>query len=610
MPAFGPLRQRLALILLTLWGLAMVVPDLGLIVRPLGSFGIAVDNDGVVTDVAAPFPDESSSPAWQAGLRAGDRLDLQQMRCLPVATLRCATAEALLGGLLFVHDGRQGEIVLEPSAGQPARTVLLVAQPRPFSWSVTLVLLLDQIAAVLVVLAAAWLVFSRPSLMTWAFFLYVIWFNPGQSSVFYGWLQRAPLALLVQDLAGALAQGVGLAALLVFVLRVPADRSAPRWRPLLKAMPVIAAILGLLLLASYSNLFGYPTEGLARAGAATGFIVAAAALALLLARRPELTPADYQRLRWVLWGCLIGLPALSLADLGQETTFLNGLFGPVPPTDVTWDLLRLVNGILCLFVFEAVRRPRVVNVAIPLRRVTLLGLMLSFPALLLHQQVEHFRETMSETVSLPAWLWLALAAGVVFAISRLHEYAVEIADHHFNRRLRHAGQQIGAAMLAAPDTATVDQALSASVRETLGLASATLLHLEGTGFSASRTATGKTGDGPAGVQADAALLSRFEAGQPFDVAPDVARRLGFAEDPARPVLGVPIASRVQRYGLALYGEHLSGTAFNRDERALLAELASTATDAYTKLELQTLRQRIASLEQRLGSKAEASADPS
>ncbi len=600
MPALGPIGHRLFLILLTVWGLAMVMPDLDRPFHPLGSFGMSANNDGLVTDVQGPFPDEASSPAWQAGLRKGDRLDLQQMRCLPVATLRCATAEALLGGLLFVSDNRRAEIVLKLSDGQPAGTVLLAAHALPFSWTVTLVLLLDQIAAVLVILAAAWLVFTRPGAMTWAFFMYVVWFNPGQSSVFYAVLQRSPAALLVQNLAGALAQGVGLAALLVFVVKVPTDRSAARWRHLLRAMPVIAAALGLLLLSSYANLFGYPTEALTRAGVTTGFIVAVAALAILLARRSELAPADYQRLRWVLWGCLIGLPALSLADLGQETTLLNDLVGRVLPTDITWDLLRLVNGVLCLFVFEAVRRPRVVNVAIPLRRVTLLGLMLSFPALLLHQQVDHFREAISESVELPAWVWLAIAAGVVFAISRLHEWAVDIADHHFNRRLIRAGQQIGATILEAPEVATVDRALSAGVCETLGLTSATLFHVDGSGFSYSPSGTDRGVANPTTLRLDAALLKSFEARQPFDIPADTAQRLGFAIDPARPVLAVPIAGRFQRYGLAFYGEHITGIAFNRDERAVLAELAAKATETYTKLELEMLHRRIVALEQRLG----------
>ena len=46
-----------------------------------------------------------------------------------------------------------------------------------------------------------------------------------------------------------------------------------------------------------------------RASMLVGFVVSVAAVAILIGRRPLLTPRDYQRIRWVIWGALIGLPA-------------------------------------------------------------------------------------------------------------------------------------------------------------------------------------------------------------------------------------------------------------------------------------------------------------
>jgi hypothetical protein len=74
-------------------------------------------------------------------------------------------------------------------------------------------------------------------------------------------------------------------------------------------------------------------------------------LHILLARRKELSPQDFQRLRWVIWGCLIGLPGLIIADAGQGTTLLDSLCAGHPPPEEVWGLLYLVNGVLCLFVF-------------------------------------------------------------------------------------------------------------------------------------------------------------------------------------------------------------------------------------------------------------------
>ena len=82
---------RVALLLLTVYALAMIAPDLVRVVRPLGSFGLAMDGDGRVYDVRGPFEAEQDSPAWRAGLRAGDRLDLAAMSCASVDTTVCAS---------------------------------------------------------------------------------------------------------------------------------------------------------------------------------------------------------------------------------------------------------------------------------------------------------------------------------------------------------------------------------------------------------------------------------------------------------------------------------------------------------------------------------------
>src|SRR5690242_14824632 len=140
---------RALLVTLTLWALAMVVPDFYRVYQPLGSFGFYSNNDGLITDVQAQFPEPALSPAFRAGLKVGDRLDLEQMRCIPISTLRCASAMAALGGLRLVSNQRRGEFVVATTADRPARTVGLIAEQRPYDWWVLAVLLLDQLAAVL-----------------------------------------------------------------------------------------------------------------------------------------------------------------------------------------------------------------------------------------------------------------------------------------------------------------------------------------------------------------------------------------------------------------------------------------------------------------------------
>src|SRR5208282_5483164 len=136
-----------------------------------------------------------------------------------------------------------------------------------------------------------------------------------------------------------------------------------------RALPLVALALASLQLLSMAYLFGYRTATVTRATLLSGYAVDAAALIILLARRRGQPTLDYQRLCWVIWGCLIGLPAFILAELLQDTTLLRGVLEGFTPPEEERGLLYLLNSIL---VFEAVRRPRVVSVSIPLRRATIL----------------------------------------------------------------------------------------------------------------------------------------------------------------------------------------------------------------------------------------------
>jgi len=588
--------SRILLVAFTLWALAMIVPDFYRLVRPLGSFGFYANNDGLVTDVQGPFPDEAASPAFQAGLRTGDRLDLAQMRCIPVNTRKCASALAVLGGLRLVTNDRRAELVLAATPDRPARQMDIVAKEHPFSWWVLAVLLLDQLAAILVILAAAWLVWTRPGRMTWGFFLYVIWFNPGQSFEYYALLQHSPPALLTQSIAGAIAQGAGSAGFIWFALRAPTDETTMRWQPVERALPLIAILLAILLTLSFANLFGYPTETVTRAGILSGLVVAACAFIILLARRKELPPQDYQRLRWVIWGCLIGLPALVIADAGQGTTLLDTLWAGHPPPEAVWGLLYLVNGVLCLFVSEAVRRPYVVTVSIPLRRVTILGLLLSVPILFLGQAIDHLREGIGESFALPGWVWIVIAATVLFLISRIHEIAVDLVDRLFNRAVVQAGERLGYAILNAGNFAEIEAHLVQGVHNALGLASASVFLEEDRVFRRSAADQGWDDAATRTLDSSDPMLEPMHTRRPFRVDAQAAARNRLPNGLMRPILAVPVGDRLRCLALALYGPHATGNDLNRDERAMLAELADKAASAFMKLDHDQLRQRIAALE--------------
>jgi hypothetical protein len=587
--------QRILFVVLLAWALAMIVPDLWRVVQPLGSFGFYANNDGLIYNVTGPFDDETASPAWNAGIREGDRLDLSKMRCFPYDAAACGAVLVALGGIQLTELGGTITIYLASTPDRPARQVSLVAVERPTNFLKRAVLVLDQIAGILVVLAAGWLVWTHPGPMSWGFFLYVIWFNPGQSFQFYALLQRWPLLLLVQNVAGCIAQGVGFTGLLLFVLRVPNDEPDPRWRGLERALPLIALVLTLLLLASYGSAFGYRTETGTRAGILIGFIIALCALTILVLRRRTQTPEDYQRVRWVSWGCIIGLPSFLVAELAAETTLFDTSWGDFTPSEDIIGLLYLVNGVLCLFVFEAVRRPRVVSVAIPLRRVTILGLLLSAPALLMHHQVE----SIQKHLALPGWAWVALGAFAVFLISRLHEGAVAVVDRFFNRPLDQLERTLSQAMRKAQDPAHIDRLLADEPYRALKLSSAAAFRRQGSSLVRKDDGKGWEGCATRKLDLEQPMLAPLTTGQPFGLEERNDDGVKFPAGLKRPILAVPAADPVRCFALSLYGPHAVGTDLDSNERTMLSRLAHFAAAMYAELEAVELRKRITLLERKL-----------
>ncbi len=591
---------RAALLLLTIYAIAMIAPDLLRIVRPLGSFGLEIDGDGLIYDVQGPFTSEAKSPAWRAGLRAGDRLDLAAMACAPVNTRVCASLLSQWGGVNYVMPQREATFVVAPAGERPARAVKLIAEPRPGNPLLDLVVGLSTIAGVLVVLGAAWLVWTRPGAMTWGFFVYVIQFNPGQAFQFWAWIQLWPLALLVQDVIFLVMQAAAYTGLLVFALRAPVGRADGRWRTIERALPALAIVFLMVALLSMGTVFGYRAEIWARGLLFIGFAVSAAALAILFGRRRDLSPRDYQRIRWVIWGCLIGLPAYLLAQISQQTSALGDLVGQRAASEEVAGALFLVNGILCLFVAEAVRRPTVVNVSIPLRRATVLGLLLSVPVLFLHKQIE----TIDEYIHLPYWAWLAVASALVYLIARGHEFATELVNRLFDREFIRAERrlsEVGEAILQAGSLAEIERLLVQEPMRSLKLASAAVFRDEDGVFCRRISAGWDDGDADTLASDDALLAGRFKRKPyPLDAADAAhASQAGLPHDVERPVLAAPVGTARRCYAVVLYGGHEAGTDLDGAERRVIGSLAHEAGIAYAHVESETLRRRVAELEEQL-----------
>ncbi|MFO0993820.1 MAG: hypothetical protein U1E67_18025 [Hyphomicrobiales bacterium] len=592
---------RIALALLLIWGLAIILPDFRRVWDPLASVGFYANSDGLVYDENGPFEHNEHSPSWRAGIREGDRLDLEAMRCGGEASPACGYVLAVLGGFEYLLPNTEIAVTFKPGSPSGIVNATLVAEPLHTRMVFRAIMLLDVMAGIAVLIAAAWLVWIKPGPMSWGFFLYVSWYNPSQGFVFYAFLQKWPPLLLAQDILGAFLQGAALAGLLLFTIRAPNDRIDPSWRWLERAVPWIGLAIGILLALSYLNAFGYPTELITRIGILTGFAVDFAAIGILLARRRSLTPEDNQRLRWVLWGCLIGLPAFIFAEISQFTTLLDSRWGDLTPNDVVIGLLYLANGVFCLFVFEAVRRDRVVNVSIPLRRVTILGLSLSIPALFLHEAARDLQDDLG----LPGWAWLGVGALVAYAISRIHEFSVEAAERFFNRHLDQIGEELSRLIASARSVAEVEQHLTNGPIKHLHLTSAAAFRREGNGFARHTAGDGWDNTNADRLDANLPLLAPIVGRQRLaDLRGDGAHELNLPDGAKRPIVGVPATIRGRVLAVALYGPHHSGADLDSYERALLGRLGDAAAEAYVEIENDELKKRVRDLEKDLAKPAD------
>jgi len=600
---------RFLLFLLTLWALAMIVPGLQRVIDSIGSYGLSVDNDGFVTDVVSPFPSAANSPAAAAGIVPGDRIDLKAMRCIPIDAPQCASLVSVLGGLGGTHfalQGRKITLAILPNSSGPPKSVDLESIPAPLNTEERVVLFADTAVGVVVIVIAFWLVWTRPSWMTWGLFLYVIWINPGQSYTFYALLQRWPLAIFAQEVAEALAQGAAFAGLLIFALRFPHDQTEPRWQKVQWAVPLFAVAIAVLTLLGFANMFSYPTERITEVAFLSGLAVDAFVLLILLERRRRLPPLDEKRMRWVIWGCAIGLPAYIFAELCQSSDLFRHLWG-FSPSQAFIGLLYLPNGVLAYFASQAVWQRRVVRVWIPLRHGTILvalSLALGVPIFQLHERLTN----VEEGFRLPTWIWpLVLAPVFLLLMQRLHESAVELVDRVFNRQFHSAQQELKATseeIAKAETLEEIDRLLVERMASALCLSSCAVFRCQGNVFRRTRDAKGwgTCTKKELRAESDAIALRSLELGKPVRLSQEDSDSLELPTGMEAPCLSVPVRSGIpEATAVFLLGPHDTGNDIDADEREMLEKLAARAAAGYERVVAQLLRQEVAQLKAQLAS---------
>lgn len=580
---------RFAILVLAGWGVLTIAPDLLRVLGDYDALSFSADNDGYIYEVTPPKTGASDT------VQPGDRIDLR----------RSALPDLLavfggMGGMQYVRRDLDVHLYICPKAAPVCSSATselrhFKSSPSPLGLMTRLMLFADEILGMGFIGLAAVIVWQRANLMTWGFFLYALWFNPGQYFTFYAELQRLPWALLIQESAQAIFQGAGYAGFIIFALRFPHNTMAPRWRPIELAAPWIGGAIIVMQLIGFANVLGLRTETITRVAYCTGYAVDLLVLVILWLRARAQDPIDRQRTRWVLWGGAIGLLAFIFADSNMSTTMFVRWW-PDPPEGLLYFFYGL-NASVAVFVYHAIRRHRVIDVRFALSRVAsqaltwvTLGLVLWW----IFQTVEDHIVSLTDklVISMPLFALLTLTKEYI------HEHLNHLCDHLFFRRLYHAREKLGEIarqLIRQKRLVDIDRALVDAPVAQLELESAIVYRRRDDGNFVRAKAIGWHGHGDTLLSYPRAFVHRLaELGQPLRLlAQDYAHPPGVD---AAPTLAVPILSGGHMQAVALYGAHRTGDDLNDEETALLAELGHAAGGAYGAVGLERLRKRIRELE--------------
>ena len=591
--------ERVAVVVLVIYTLLTVIPDLGRLVQPLGSAGLSTDNDGLITDVAAPFATQENSPAWRAGLRVGDRLDLATMNCWTLSSDRCHDTLAVLaglGGLNYITDRQTLELWVHDEAGRD-RTVTVTATMPPLPWDRTVVLIMDQLAAIAFVLGAGALLWLRPSRTSWGFFLFALWSHPGQTLGLYNLLLPYPAVILIYEFLSSLIEGVGVTGFVYLAISFPTDFCAPRWRLVERSLPALAFVIAAAQVISFCNIFGLKTETLTDALFIGLISLDACALGILLARRSEMKPAEYQRVKWVIAGCALGLPAFLLGTISQSTTLLPVIWGGAQPSPTAIGLLFLFNCILAWFVGVAIWRRQIESVWAPLRRGTRLAVVtaiVAIPIVYVHETLAHYEHELA----IPELVWALVAAPMsLLLLQKVHEIVVELSDHLLHPDYFQAERRFKRAygeLRSAKTEAEIDFLIGHVPVEAFDLVSAAVFRRIGQRFE--RVASYAWDDATVqqiGSVEDQPIMRSVEKLAPVRIRQGQWIRHGVPVDLATPSLAVPVAVDDEVLAVAVYGPQRIGCELNKDQRAMVERFARRAAVSLQRVSLAVARAELA-----------------
>lgn len=582
---------KIGVCLLALWALIVILPDVARVFVTYDKLDVQADNNGHLFGES----DRKDKNLW---IDAG---------CTDLADRLVMFGG--LGGVQYVRPDLKSVALcvyrIDGGKKSPSFQQQYTPHPAPLSRSARMTLALDQLFGVLFILCGAFLVLRSPSAMTWGFYLYAIWFNPGQNYVLYAELQRWPMVALAQEFMQAIALALGYGGFVVFALRFPTNKIAGAWRYIEIVLWFAVPLLALLHLWGFMNAFGWQTARVTNASYGIGIAIDVVVLAILAHRWRSEPAAQQQKTQWVFWGSVVGLSAFLFADSNTATDAWTWMWNP---SETTLNAIFLLSAALPISVFHAIIRYRVIPVSFALsRKITrvllwlIVGGIVVELTVLAEDRLKEFWHGFEHAPTLVSVAVIGLPVAALIALKSvvdwLHEKSVDLIEKLLFRRLLQQQTQLSrrkSDLEKAEDEQVFNQQLATGPFEVFNLASAALFRSSDNGaYRRIEPSHGWPTLALRELKRDSApITSDNTVSQKCGARPaqwDSKHVGALPADAAFPSTMIPLFVDNTLVGLAFYSGHAEGYDLNEDELSALDDFVLAACAAYQRIELRRLR---------------------
>jgi hypothetical protein len=462
----------------------------------------------------------------------------------------------------------------------------LTAVPEPsFGIAARIGGVLAYVPPTVFLIVAFLLVFLRPSIMSWAFYLFAVgYFGTAPPFMYWSHVLSPSAYLVLSFVLSTLFGAWSVLPLLPFVLRFP-NGDVLGWRRRIDPLVWIFLILSYAVYAIEWRTY-FVTESLPAWDVVTSAVIPLVAFllaGLVVAKNVAMaTPSDRQR-----WGFLA---------IGTIASFVAYAIYFVPGVPfAVGQVIGFGVVVMPVCIAYAVFRLRVVDVNFVLNR-ALVYAVLSLGVVALVSILDWFFSRVIAIGRLAIGLELLATIGIGFLLDRINRGVERIVESVFFRRRRLAEnylRRVAGALPYATDEAAITDGLVQVPVDAIDLAAAALYRRSGEGARFEGVATAhQTTIAPAGFSGNHLLVRMLLADERAVWLDDLRSQLD-VENAAIYTLAMPVTVRHELVSFTLYGAHSNGAQLDPDEVDLLEELAREAARAYDHVEAVRVRERYA-----------------